>query len=101
MAEKTQRDSEPTEQLTVRIEPGLVNSMKGTTPKGVTIGHIWSLAARLWLSLPTDVQLDMVVGRIKPEAMIDASRVADAVEARTRALQRTRAAPKKSTRQVL
>jgi hypothetical protein len=51
MEKRKSPDSEPTEQLTVRIKVGLADQVKATKVEGMSIGQLWSLAAQMWLAL--------------------------------------------------
>lgn len=58
-------DSEKTEQMTVRIRAGLAAKMKARKPKGMSIGHIWSKAADVFLDLPDETRLQILTGKIE------------------------------------
>jgi len=53
-----------TEQTTVRVEIGLHAQVKEAKPPSSSIGHVWSTAARLFLALPRNTQLDLLDERL-------------------------------------
>lgn len=59
------------EQLTARVDAGLQEEMHRITPKAMSIGHVWSVAARILLSLPPDMRHDIITGRLPPSGWTD------------------------------
>jgi hypothetical protein len=67
--------SKDKEQYSVRVDVGIPDAMKVTVPPGMDIGHVWTMAARIWLDLPEDVRKDLLIGRTAPDLVAVVRRV--------------------------